>query len=216
MLNTKIKTRTSPDEVDGDKPGSVDREEATGLLLKLSDAAGQGEPKPEGNPRNNNIWIIVTAACVVFALIGIFGPFGKDAGFIDIDEENVPLAILLLPDETAQPYAGDEETIPAGSRYRIPDYGRLKISADPSHIDIPMFNPEGNTCLFSFEIAMEDTGEVLYTSNLVGPGMCIEGADLRRKLEKGVYRVVVAVSAFDPESLEQADGVRTEITITVD
>lgn len=61
-------------------------------------------------------------------------------------------------------------------------------------------NPESNPCFFVIEMELADTGEVLYTSNLLPPGYSISQFTLNRPLEAGTYNVVLH---YKPTSFDQ-------------
>ena len=62
-------------------------------------------------------------------------------------------------------------------------------------------NPENNPCFFVIEMELADTGEILYTSNLLPPGYSISKFTLNRPLEAGTYNVILHYkpTTFDQE-----------------
>ncbi|MGN0520787.1 MAG: hypothetical protein ACI4LB_08620 [Candidatus Fimenecus sp.] len=61
-------------------------------------------------------------------------------------------------------------------------------------------NPESNPCFFVIEMELADTGEIIYTSNLLPPGYSISKFTLNRPLEEGTYNVILH---YKPTSFDQ-------------
>lgn len=57
-------------------------------------------------------------------------------------------------------------------------------------------NPEVNPCYFKITISLSDTGETIYTSDLLPPGYSISRFTLDRALAAGEYNVVVHFDTF--------------------
>lgn len=82
--------------------------------------------------------------------------------------------------------------------YGIPE---MNLVAGQREQTFVFSNPEENPCYFKIEIVLEDTGEVIYTSNLLPPGYSISKFTLNRALEAGEYKAVVhhKTYSFDKE-----------------
>lgn len=164
---------------------------------------------------------VAAAACVVIAL-GSFGIMnalnmninrvnndaneitdensgGSAPAVFEVPEPDVPLggALNMFPSEdaAAKPYT-ESENGAKSPEYLIPHYERVKIFAETGEADMTLLNPEGNFCDFVFEIVLEDSGEGLYKSGLVGPGMCLEGFMLGHTPPKGEYIAVLKIDAY--------------------
>lgn len=61
---------------------------------------------------------------------------------------------------------------------KIPGYPSITLPADTKDVAVALLNPEGNPCYFKFELVLNDTNEVLYTSKLVPPGKTISKISL--------------------------------------
>lgn len=61
-------------------------------------------------------------------------------------------------------------------------------------------NPEVNPCYFRITITLSDTGETIYTSDLLPPGYSISRFTLDRALDAGEYDVVVHFDTFSFDS----------------
>ena len=95
-----------------------------------------------------------------------------------------------------------EQSIPAGQTQDIT-------------LSVPLKNPEGNPCYFTFEISLKDTGEVLYTSKMVPPGEQIGKIDINRALETGDYAAIVHITTNKLETGQQMNSPELQITLHV-
>ena len=82
--------------------------------------------------------------------------------------------------------------------YGIPE---LPLAANTKEQSFVFSNPEENPCFFVIEIELSDTGEVIYTSNLLPPGYSISKLTLTRALAAGTYPATIHVKtySFDKE-----------------
>lgn len=62
-------------------------------------------------------------------------------------------------------------------------------------IAVPLTNDKKNNCYLTFEIFLEDTGEVLYKSKQVPPDTGIYQIDISRPLEKGEYTCKIHITS---------------------
>jgi CheY-like chemotaxis protein len=185
---------------------------------------GQDYNQNKGSQKNKKIFrslSVVAAACFVFAFMG-FGALHllkSPPDIVDIPRDQVALAAPLRHDENARPYAGDtSETTNSSvdSIYSIPRYDYITVSAGAPEIQMLLFNLEGNPCYFIFEIVLYDTGETLYKSNLIGPGMCIENFTLTQTPEKGEHKAVLKTHAYELDSYTEMDGEETLFILLVE
>jgi len=97
------------------------------------------------------------------------------------------------------------EKVDAGNNFTIAGYGKITMNEGELTAKVKLRNPEENTDLFylRFEIVLKDSGELLYKSDLLEPGMEIKEANLTRTFEKGDYEAMVKVTPImidDPEA----------------
>ncbi len=92
----------------------------------------------------------------------------------------------------------------------------MKLKAGTVEQNFIFSNPEGNPCYFQIEIILDDTGEVIYTSNLLPPGYSISKFNLTRPLDAGEYKATVKFNclSFDKEQ-RKLNGGASKTTITV-
>ena len=84
----------------------------------------------------------------------------------------------------------------------IPGWGSITIPADTDEIAVDFYNPEKNAgfCYLTFELRLlassEQSYEVLYTSQLIEPGMHVKTAKLSHGLAAGAYDAVIHVQPY--------------------
>ena len=98
---------------------------------------------------------------------------------------------------------------------KIPGYPSITLPADQQEVTVALLNPEGNPCYFTFELALKDTGEVLYTSKLVPPGQVISSITLSRALSAGEYNAVIRISTTSLEDGSAMNGANVETVLIV-
>lgn len=111
-----------------------------------------------------------------------------------------------LPDKT-------EDTPTVG--IKIPGYPSIILPANQKDVTAAFLNPEGNPCYFTFELALRDTDEVLYTSKLVPPGQVISNITLSRALSAGEYNAVIRISTTSLEDGSAMNGANVETVLIV-
>lgn len=160
----------------------------------------------------------VTALCVLIAVVGLVTiySFGhKDPG-TDIFDADVPLnAAPLLPDENAVPYSGSDIDTVEYSDCLIPCYGTVSAAAADGMMQITLLNPEGNSCIFTFEIILDGSGDTLFESGQVAPGMCIEQVRSEKPLAKGDFPASVIIRAYDHDNLSERGSAAIAFTLSV-
>lgn len=102
-----------------------------------------------------------------------------------------------------------------GKSIKINGIPTMELKAGQVEQNYVFSNPEENPCYFKIEIALRDSGEVLYTSDLLPPGYSISKFSLNRPLEAGTYNVVVHFYcySFDQEQRPLNNmEIKTQIT----
>lgn len=78
-------------------------------------------------------------------------------------------------------------------------------------------NVAANTVDMRYTISLEDTGETVYESQLLAPGMSIEAPELTRMLDPGTHSATVTGRGYDPETHRPIGGsIAAKITIIVE
>ena len=81
------------------------------------------------------------------------------------------------------------------------------------NISVPLTNPAENRCYFQFTITLDETGEVLYESQLVPPSEGIYLIDISRPLEAGNYSATIFISTTDVETGGKMNTCKLNTTI---
>lgn len=94
-----------------------------------------------------------------------------------------------------------DKTKTKGRKIKVNGIPELPLAANTKEQSFVFSNPEENPCFFVIEIELSNTGEVIYTSNLLPPGYSISKFTLNRELAVGTYPATVHVKtySFDKE-----------------
>ena len=159
----------------------------------------------------------VTALCILVSVVGLVFLYthGKESQGIDIPPNSIPLAAPLLPDENAVPYSGDVIDTIEGPGCLIPCYERVNASVGERAIKMILLNPETNTRFFTFEILLETSGNTIFKSGLVAPGMCIALVESWQPLPTGEHDAVLEIRVYESGSLTETTGAKVAFTIAV-
>lgn len=139
---------------------------------------------------------LLAVAALVFLIIKVVPANGgapettKAPGVVDPNAQE-GLGDISVPDRI--------ETV--GRGIKVVGFPKMKLKAGVIEQEFILSNPKENPCYFKFEIVLSDTGEVIYTSDLVPPGYAISKFKLNRALEAGSYSAVVHIRpySFDKE-----------------
>lgn len=151
---------------------------------------------------------IIIIALIVTLLIGVVLAiascdrwFGGEPG----GEKTTKSSRELEIDPDAGEYVEPETTQSSAGGISIPGWGSITIPAGQKDVVVDFPNPEANKDKYylSFELRLKETGEVLYTSGLVEPGLHIQRITLTRALEEGTYAAIVHVQPY------KMDGTKT-------
>ena len=149
---------------------------------------------------------VVIIAAVAAACIVLFGGTGQttspSSGGVALDKN----AVDFQSEETVNT---DPQTI------RFPGYSDITIQQDDTVIPIVLTNPEGNPCLFQFEVTMDDAPDVLLASDWVEPGKALEGVNLLSPLDKGDHTLHIQISTCSLDGQETMNGGSVTVAIHV-
>lgn len=127
---------------------------------------------------------LAIASIIIAALIGggIFLGILLGKGDSDIDK-NAQDFEWVIPDGTQ----------PNDDGITLPGYANLLLPADTRDVGILLPNPSQNPCHFRFTFTIVETGEVIYQSGLIPPGMAVKKIQLNRPLAKGDYHMEIRI-----------------------
>lgn len=83
------------------------------------------------------------------------------------------------------------------------------------NLSIPLENPEGNPCYFSFEILLSDSGEVIYSSDMVPPGEKISKINITREFDAGDYTATIRIKTNELITGKEMNSPAIQIIIHV-
>ena len=78
-------------------------------------------------------------------------------------------------------------------------------------LGITLSNPEANAYYLTFEIALAETGETLYRSYMVAPGLSIEGVSLSELPEAGGYNAELIIRAYDLQDFSEIKSEKSDL-----
>ena len=117
-----------------------------------------------------------------------------------INDVPAPLAPFIGQDADAVPYIAGVPykagVLTEGPGYGYMQFDGIEADAGSGEASATLLNPETNACSLSFEIILQDTGDVIYKSGLVEPGMCIDKFILSETLETGEYKAAMLIRAY--------------------
>lgn len=87
----------------------------------------------------------------------------------------------------------------------IPGIKTLGIRENKLRIQQPLLNVEGNAYNLTYTIALEKTGEVIYTSPSIEPGYGVKQFNLNRTFKKGSYPVTITVDSSAQKENKKKD-----------
>lgn len=138
------------------------------------------------------LWLLLLL--LLLALAAALG-FGIHYAVTTGTEPEAPTQGVGVVDENALPGEGElsvpEKTETKGRQIKINGIPEMPLVAGQREQNFVFSNPESNPCYHKIEIVLDDTGEVLYTSNLLPPGYSISQFTLNRALDAGEYKATV-------------------------
>jgi len=182
-------------------------------------ALALAETKTAIKRKRIKIAVSVSSACAafLFCLITVYTfqlmniePAGNDFGeeFIAMPDSRVPLDGL-----SNNPFGDDDEPYTgAAPVFVLP--GDMVFASGNAEPGVKLTNPAENTCYLAFEIVLADTGETVYQSYLIAPGLELENIRLERELERGDYEAVLIIRAYNPANFAVIENKKADFKLT--
>lgn len=106
---------------------------------------------------------------------------------------------------------------------RVVEKGMFNISINPdvimsngeSEAEIRVENVPGNQYLMKVSIALDGTGEVIYTSGLIEPNYHVQKVKLSKVLSKGSHLATATFTAYDMETEDEAGSAAAKLNFIV-
>ena len=179
---------------------SLSLDEITAMFLADGGKPASGQDdKPDSDAkrmRKRARVVMSLAACAAVVVIVAIALQGFQEPVVNLDGDDVPLAEM--------PFA-----------VTFPEIEDVTMTAGTGNISLPLSNPLFSSICYIYEITLSDTGETLYISELVEPGMILEDVELIRPLGKGEHSVVLNIRAYDFGGNELIDEANVGFLITV-
>lgn len=153
--------------------------------------------------------------CIAAAVLLLFAGFAAAAVFLKSPAAS-PVQGGFTLDENAQNYT------PSGglssgkkSGIAVPGYSTVYFPADETDVPLTLYNPEKNTCLFRFELYLDDEDTPAACTGLIEPGKAVQRVTLTRPLCAGSYALHIKVNAFAADTHTPLNNALVEAELCV-
>lgn len=151
--------------------------------------------------KQKRIGLAVAAVVILAAVIAVCVALFDRAGQTASDSAG---GVVL--DTNAVDFQSEETVNDNPESIRFPGYSDITIQQDDTVIPIVLTNPEGNPCLFQFEVTMDDTPDALLSSDWVEPGKALEGVTLPSPLDQGDHTMHIQINTCSLDGQETMNG----------
>ncbi|MBE5809301.1 MAG: hypothetical protein E7318_00020 [Clostridiales bacterium] len=145
-------------------------------------------------PKRIQILLSAVLVCTVLAVAAIF-LFGTNAGGRILGTAKPTPNPKLIIDPNAGPSPTPSPTAPG---IAIPGWAGLSLPAGVTEAEVPLYNPDANQDWYylTFELQLKETGEVIFSTGLIPPGLYCNKVTLSRPLEIGTYECTMVVQPY--------------------
>lgn len=151
-------------------------------------------------------WLLILLALLLLILISILSFCNKQH----------PGSPIFRPNIEHNTGTNEEAQENEAKGIQVRGFTTWSIPANTSkNLSIPLENPEGNPCYFSFEIKLKDSGEVIYKSNMVPPGEKIHEIDISREFSQGDYPIIIHIYTNELETGAEMNSPEMQVTMHV-
>lgn len=150
-------------------------------------------------------WLLILLALLLLILISILS-------FCNKQHPGSPIFRPNIEHNTDT----NEEKENEAKGIQVRGFTTWSIPANTSkNLSIPLENPEGNPCYFSFEILLSDSGEVIYSSDMVPPGEKISRINITREFDAGDYPATIKIKTNELTTGKEMNSPAIQIIIHV-
>lgn len=151
-------------------------------------------------------WLLILLALLLLILISILSFCNKQH----------PGSPIFRPNIEHNTGTNEEAQENEARGIQVRGFTTWSIPANTSeNLSIPLENPEGNPCYFSFEILLSDTGEVIYSSDMVPPGEKISRININREFGAGDYPATIKIKTNELITGKEMNSPAIQIIIHV-
>jgi hypothetical protein len=98
----------------------------------------------------------------------------------------------------------------------VPGYGdKIYMPEGSDILNLKMYNPKNNTVYFQYSIILDDTGEVIYQSEQIQPGLEITEQYLNTAFVPGEYPITIKIDTIDVDTHAKANGATIQSNLIV-
>lgn len=143
-----------------------------------------------------------TAAVFAFAVLATvaINSSRNGGGIIDFGDEPIALG---------SPQFVFEEEI----HVEYPQVECVSLPAGTDEAQVSLKNPEANECLLVFELALDDGGEKVFTTEQVEPGSEAGAVKLTKALDEGCYSATLYIRAYTPDGMFHIGGEEQSVRV---
>lgn len=96
----------------------------------------------------------------------------------------------------------------------IPGYASIYFPKGETEIQMTLPNPEENTCLFKYELYINDESEPIASTDLIEPGKAVETITLTEALSEGNYKLQIKILTYTEDFVPLNNAlVKTDLTV---
>lgn len=124
----------------------------------------------------------------------------------------------MILDDSAKPYDPAEAMATDSSGIAIPGYSTVYFPENETSVQMTLYNPEQNTCLFKFELYIDEESEPIASTDLIEAGKAVENITLSRPLAAGEYDLYIKVLPYTTDTYTALNNalVRAELCVLAD
>lgn len=178
---------------------------------ELQDKSNSTSSSP-AKKRSKGFTIGMTIAAIAIILALIFGIY------MFMDSTQQPKrggALGQLDNKTTEEIQAELNKIVEEGMMNISIASVIPFDSPTSEGEVKIENSPANHYLMQVEIALSDTGEVIYTSEVLEPNYHVQYAKLDKTLAPGTYPCTATFYALDPETEEQVGQAGAQVTVVI-
>lgn len=98
---------------------------------------------------------------------------------------------------------------------KIPGYGDISFPANTRDVQMTLYNPADNRCLFQFLLYLDEDDSPIYTSDYITPGYALDNITLNEVPKQGKHKILIKIDTYDAESMMKMNGAQVSANLTV-
>ena len=153
----------------------------------------------------------VILSIIALVLIGA-GYFWLDGIVKETNQQGVVF------DDNAKEYTPVDLVNNSEEGIAIPGYSTICFPEGEKRVEITLYNPEKNNCLFGFELYIDGKENPIATTGLVEPGKAVQNVELNEPLQAGNYKLKIKVNTYTIDTKSKLNNaiVYTDLQVLAD